>query len=249
MKKIAFTVDVEKDFGKDSYTNLKNLSNLNKVLKKRGIKATFFVTSDCLQKYPSLFKRLENEGHEIALHGYLHERWDVLTKKEKEEKLENAIAVYRKIFKRNPRGFRAPQFSADFELIELLNRKKFVYDSSIVQFPLTQAIFFPSRLPLYLKQCLIRFRIRNSKMKIWEIIISSFGLPISAFTLRKLPREVFSILHELAYIQRGKGHRRKGWMVFLAHSYELNGRMMKLLEEYFEKNKNAQFVTMENLLK
>lgn len=247
MKKIAFTIDTEKDFNRDSYTNLKNLGRLAKILRKRKIKATFFVTSDCLQKAPALFKGLERAGHEIALHGYLHERWDILSLKEKEEKLDKAISIYKKIFRKNPRGFRAPQFSADFELIKLLNKKGFKYDSSLVQFPLTQAIFFPSRFGLYFRQGFIRFRIRSSKMKIWEIMVSSFGLPISAFTMRKLPRWLFLILHELSYIFRGKGWKRKRWVIFMCHSYELDNKGIKRIEGYFKKYQNARFVKMEEL--
>jgi hypothetical protein len=250
MRKIAFTIDSEKDFKKDSYNDIKTkLPKLAKVLKKRGIKATFFATSDCLKKYPGIFKKLEKGGHEIALHGHLHERWDVLPLKEKEEKLNKAIAVYKKVFGKNPLGFRAPQFSADFELVKLLNKKGFVYDSSIVQFPLTQTIFFPSRLLLYLKQCFIRWEIRHNKMKIWEIMVSSFGLAVSAFTLRKLPRWLFSAIHELSYVFRGSGWKRKRWIVFLSHSYEFDNAGLRRIESYFDKNKTAQFVRMEELVR
>jgi len=243
MRKIAFTVDVEKDFHKESYANLKNLSKLSKTLKARNIKATFFATSDCLEKYPGIFKKLRKEGHEVALHGYLHERWDVLSLEEREERLHKAIAVYRGVFNENPKGFRAPQFSADFELVKLLNKMHFAYDSSLVQFPLFQAIFFPSRLGLYLRQCFIRPNIRGSKMRIWEIFVSSFVLPTSAFSLRKLPRWLFWILHEFAYL-----YRKKNWVIFLSHSYEFDKAGLERIESYLEKYKNASFVRMEDLV-
>lgn len=243
MRKIAFTIDVEKDFGGESYENLKNdVPKLAKMLGKRGIKATFFVTCDCLEKFPGLFRKLKKEGHEIALHGYMHERWDILSGKEREEKLNAAMKCFKRVFGENPIGFRAPQFSADFELVKLLDRKKFLYDSSVVQFPLSQVIFFPSRIGLYLKQMFLRSKIRHNHLKIWEIYVSSFGLPISAFSLRKLPKWIFFAMHELAFI-----HRIKKWVVFLSHSYEFNGAGLKRIERYFDSYKNAKFVTMSEL--
>jgi hypothetical protein len=161
---------------------------------------------------------------------------------EREKRLHKAIAVYKGVFNENPKGFRAPQFSADFELVKLLNKMHFSYDSSLVQFPLFQAIFFPSRLGLYLRQCFIRPKIRSSKMKIWEIFVSSFVLPASAFSLRKLPRWLFSILHEFAYL-----YRKKNWVVFLSHSYEMDKAGLERLESYFDRYKKASFVRMEDL--
>ena len=245
MRNIAFTVDVEKDYNSDSYEDLrKNLPKLAALLKRRKIKATFFVTSDCLEKDPALFRKLHKEGHEIALHGYMHERWDTMNLHTKRETLNKAIAVYKKVFNEMPLGFRAPQFSADFELIRVLEENGFLYDSSIVQFPLTQTIFFPSRLFLYIEQLFIKSRIRHNKMKIWEIFVSSFGLPISAFTLRRLPKWLFITLHEAAFAKRGKS-----WTVFLSHSYELDKAGLKRIENYLDWYKNANFVRMRDIIR
>lgn len=227
MKRLL-TIDTEKDFNKNSYENIKKLHGFVKTLEKSSIKISFFVTCDCLQKFPSLFRKLAKK-HEIALHGYLHERWDVLGRKEKEERLDKAIKIYKKIFKKSPKGFRAPQFSADFELLELLEKKGFEYDSSIVQFPLSQAIFFPSRFHLYLRQCNFQEQIKKKKMKIREIPVSSFILPISMFSLRILPQFIFNSFAKLSVL-----FRKDKTLLFLIHSYEFNNANFKRLNKFFK---------------
>src|SRR3972149_11012397 len=174
----------------------------------------------------------------------MHERWNTMNLHTKRETLNKAIAVYKKVFNEMPLGFRAPQFSPAFELLRVLEENGFLYDSSIVQFPLTQTIFFPSRLFLYIEQLFIKSRIRHNRMKIWEIFVSSFGLPISAFYLRRLPKWLFITLHEAAFAKRGKS-----WTVFLSHSYELDKAGLKRIDNYFELYKNANFVRMRDIIR
>lgn len=243
MRKICFTIDVERDGGKKSYLGVtRDLKAFAKFCEGKGMRTTMYVTSDCLERYPKLFKEFAKQGHEIALHGHLHERWDILGLKEKEERLGKAIRVYRKVFKGEPKGFRAPQFSADFELVKLLEKRGFDYDSSIVQCPVSQAIFFPSRFSLYARQCLFRMKLRKSKID--EIPVSSFGLPISIFALGKLPFWIFKIIFSLS-----SWMRKDKTIVMLSHSYELNGERLAKLKKFFGSNENDVFITMEEARK
>ena len=41
-------------------------------LKKRNIKATFFMVGQCVQEYPHIVKRMVEEGHEVANHSWSH---------------------------------------------------------------------------------------------------------------------------------------------------------------------------------
>src|SRR3990167_6424485 len=42
------------------------------ILKKHGVKATFFVTGDNASIHPALLKRMMEEGHEIGNHTWNH---------------------------------------------------------------------------------------------------------------------------------------------------------------------------------
>ncbi len=51
------------------------------ILKKHGIKATFFCVGENIQKHSDLFRRLSAEGHRIGNHTYHHLKgWDYDTK-------------------------------------------------------------------------------------------------------------------------------------------------------------------------
>jgi len=219
-KTIALTVDVEEKY-------LDELPKLIAILDKRNIKATFFVPAVELAANKKFFLNLQNKGHEIALHGYLHERWDTMNSDKKYESLNTAIAWYKQIFKVKPRGWRTPQFSIDNELAELLDREDFKYDSSLMKQHVFQSIFFPSRLFLYLKQMFLKFEIK-------EIPVSSCILPTSLFTLKRVP-----FLFYLSCSLRNK-------IVILTHSYELDDERLKLLENVLNKYKDANFVKMED---
>ncbi len=49
-----------------------NTSQILDILKEKGIKATFFVLGSNVEKKPELVKRMYDEGHFIANHGYTH---------------------------------------------------------------------------------------------------------------------------------------------------------------------------------
>jgi hypothetical protein len=132
----VFSVDVEKDLHTDAVRGISSLIILSNLLKKYQIFATFFVTGEILEKYPKLFKELSKEGHEIALHGYSHRRFDIMSNKEKEAEINKMVKVYKKIFKCLPIGFRAPQHSIDSRTIDLLEKYGFKYDSSKTPFNL-----------------------------------------------------------------------------------------------------------------
>ncbi|RQQ48728.1 polysaccharide deacetylase family protein [Burkholderia stagnalis] len=50
------------------------LSSLLALLDRRVVKATFFVPGFVAERTPALLSELVVRGHEVALHGYLHER-------------------------------------------------------------------------------------------------------------------------------------------------------------------------------
>ena len=49
-----------------------NTTQILDILNERGIKATFFVLGSNVEKNPEIVKRMYDEGHFIASHGYSH---------------------------------------------------------------------------------------------------------------------------------------------------------------------------------
>lgn len=56
----------------DDGPSAENTPRLLDMLKKRGIKATFFILGECVAANPDLAKRIVAEGHEIANHSWSH---------------------------------------------------------------------------------------------------------------------------------------------------------------------------------
>ncbi|KPD00021.1 Peptidoglycan-N-acetylmuramic acid deacetylase PdaC [Geobacillus sp. BCO2] len=56
------------DDGPDPYYTPKLLD----LLKKYGVKATFFVVGRKVERYPDIVRRMAEEGHEIGIHNYRH---------------------------------------------------------------------------------------------------------------------------------------------------------------------------------
>ena len=99
---------------------------------KTGMKQTFFVPGWVIEKYPAQIELLLANGHEIGLHGYLHERSNELSQEDERYWLGRGVAAYVKRVGKRPRGWRAPSFAfSKFSLGYLLDAG-FEYDSSLM---------------------------------------------------------------------------------------------------------------------
>ena len=101
--------------------------------KQHNQKATFFILGQLAEKYPNLVKRIFNEGHEIASHGYSHKTLDELAEKSFEEEIKLSKEIIKNITGKELKGFRAPNFSLNPKTkwaIKII-KDNFHYDSSI----------------------------------------------------------------------------------------------------------------------
>ncbi len=113
------------------------------LLRRHGIKATFFVLGDVAAKFPALVRAIADEGHELASHGMTHRPLWALDRESFRQELRDCRAVLRDATGRDDViGFRAPTFSLDHATrwaLDVLAEEGFRYDSSI----------FPMRVRLY----------------------------------------------------------------------------------------------------
>src|SRR5690349_21109929 len=89
----AMTIDVEDYFQvsafaphipRDSWPTLPcrveaNIDRILGLLDSKGIKATFFTLGWIAERYPAMVRDIVARGHELASHGYGHERASNLT--------------------------------------------------------------------------------------------------------------------------------------------------------------------------
>jgi polysaccharide deacetylase family protein (PEP-CTERM system associated) len=78
-----------------------------------GVKATFFTLGWVAERHPALIRRAAEAGHEIASHGWDHQRVFNLGEEGFRADLKRAHAAIAEAAGVEPRGYRAPSFSID----------------------------------------------------------------------------------------------------------------------------------------
>ena len=88
-----------------------NVDRLLQMLDAHGTHATFFTLGWVAERYPALTRRIVAGGHELASHGYGHERASDLDRAALRADLDRARKTLEDIGGVAVRGYRAPSFS------------------------------------------------------------------------------------------------------------------------------------------
>lgn len=91
----------------------RNVGRLLELFDRRGAKATFFTLGWIAQRYPQVVRAIVERGHEVASHGYAHQRVTDLSRSEFEQDVRRAKALLEDLAGQPVRGYRAPSFSID----------------------------------------------------------------------------------------------------------------------------------------
>jgi polysaccharide deacetylase family protein (PEP-CTERM system associated) len=104
------------------------------ILREAGTTSTFFVLGWVAERYPQLVRRIIEEGHEVASHGYSHRLVYDMTPEEFREDLRQAKAAIIAAGAPDVYGYRAPSYSITTEslwALDVLAEEGYVYDCSI----------------------------------------------------------------------------------------------------------------------
>ncbi len=132
-----------------------NVDRILALLHERGAKGTFFTLGWIAERYPALVRRIVMAGHELASHGYQHERASDQTPQTFGADVTLAKAVLEDIAGVEVRGYRAPSFSigaGNLWAHDVLRESGYEYSSSIYpiahdHYGMPDAPRFPWRLP------------------------------------------------------------------------------------------------------
>ncbi len=144
----ALTIDVEDYFqvsAFDSYISRnawdsipcrveQNIDRILSLLEKRGINATFFTLGWIAKRYPSMVRRIVENGHELASHGCDHDRVTDLEPSEFYKDITDSKKILEDISGLPVLGYRAPSFSINkqnYWALNLLEEAGYLYSSSI----------------------------------------------------------------------------------------------------------------------
>ena len=99
-----------------------------------GIKGTFFTLGWVAERYPALMRRIVRAGHELASHGYGHDRVFTLTPQQFAADIERTRKLIEDMSGALVTGYRAPSFSIDQRTPwahEILAEQGYTYSSSV----------------------------------------------------------------------------------------------------------------------
>ena len=100
------------------------------LLKHLELPATFFIPAYIAEHHPRMVEAIVAGGHEIGLHGYLHEKLAYVTEVEEEAILLKSIEILTRLTGARPVGYRAPWFEINPWTTDLLVRHQIEYCAS-----------------------------------------------------------------------------------------------------------------------
>jgi len=200
MKTCFLSIDVEKRENQEiePFEGAKKLDNILDIFRKYQVKATLFVTGEVLEHQPDLVKKWA-EDFEIGCHDYYHVSLDKVDILGMEKQIKDFIGLYKNIFNRTPKGFRAPRNIINNEHFEILERHEFLYDSSVLpRYPLGIKHYagYRGRAPIKPYWPSKNDYRKCGDLKIFEIPEAPvfFNIPLVGTWLRKLGVKFFKFL-------------------------------------------------------
>lgn len=144
----ALTIDVEDYFQVSAFAPFiersdwdmrecrveRNVDRILALLDKHETHATFFTLGWIAERYPTLVRRIVAGGHELASHGFGHERVSDLSEAEFFSDIHRAKVLLEDIGGVQVQGYRAPSFSigsGNLWALDTLERAGYRYSSSI----------------------------------------------------------------------------------------------------------------------
>ncbi len=144
----AMSVDIEDWFQVGAFENVidradwdglarrveRNTDAVIDLFARAGVSATFFTLGWVAERHPALMRRIVEAGHELASHGYGHERVFKLSRQEFAANIDRAKKLLEDASGSAVNGYRAPSFSIDKRTPwahEILAEKGYAYSSSV----------------------------------------------------------------------------------------------------------------------
>lgn len=112
----------------------RNIDIILSLLNEHSVQATFFTLGWIAERYPAMVRRITDNGHELASHGYHHLRANEQTADEFRKDVGSSKALLEDISGQKIKGYRAPSFSIGAKnlwALDVLQGEGYEYSSSI----------------------------------------------------------------------------------------------------------------------
>ncbi len=114
------------------YGNRQGVPRILSVLEAHGVKASFFVPAVTALLYPDEQRRVVAEGHEVAVHGWIHERNSSLPPEDERDLQMRSADVLERVTGVRPVGIRTPSWDFTPHTLSITREMGLVYDSSLM---------------------------------------------------------------------------------------------------------------------
>jgi peptidoglycan/xylan/chitin deacetylase (PgdA/CDA1 family) len=114
------------------YGNRVGVPRILDLLRKYDAPATFYVPAVVALLYPDEQKRIVSSGHEIGIHGWIHELNSLLKGEDERELMFRSADALEKITGIRPVGIRTPSWDFSPETMKIIIDLGLAYDSSLM---------------------------------------------------------------------------------------------------------------------
>lgn len=115
-----------------AYGPLEAMPRIERLLARHAAVATWFVPAVAAELHPDRWRPLTAAGHEVALHGWIHERPSALGPSVERDLVGRAADLLERIAGVRPVGYRAPSFDLSPATLGILVELGLAYDSSMM---------------------------------------------------------------------------------------------------------------------
>lgn len=216
----------------------RNIDDILEMLARHDTKATFFTLGWIAERYPQLVRQIVRQGHELASHGYGHERASDQTQEAFFADIHLAKIVLEDLTDREVNGYRAPSFSigiGNLWAYDCLARAGYRYSSSI----------YPIRHDHY--------GMPDSPRFAYEARPGLMEIPITTFRMlnRNWPSSGGGYFRLLPYalsrwmLSRVNGHERESG-IFYFHPWEIDAGQPRI-EGISRKTRFRHYVNIDRM--
>jgi peptidoglycan/xylan/chitin deacetylase (PgdA/CDA1 family) len=114
------------------YGSRAGLPRILKLLERHAIPASFYIPAVSALLHPDDVRRIAAAGHEVGLHGWIHERNSNLAEADERELTYRAAEVLEKLTGKPPVGLRTASWDFSDATLKIIRDMGLLYDSSLM---------------------------------------------------------------------------------------------------------------------